>query len=377
MFTLKTAWKFIRFDKAKSIGVVVGIMISTFLIGQQLGIFIFLTNAMQALATNVKADIWVVDSKTKDVNQLGKLDIRVLHVVQSLPGIQEAFPVFINGAAANYQNGESGGITLIGVNIDKLNLVLDSSKIIAGKPSDLQADGAISGEYYELKNLGDNIDIGTELEINGKRAFFEMQTKGFRGFGASFCVTTIEKARYYSNQSSNTISAVLIKIQPGQNADSISTYINRTIFGVRAWPSKQLANSTLKKILGSSGIALSTGTLIIFALIAGFFIIGLTMYTSALDRLKDYGTLKAIGASNKFIRRLILTQASIFAIVGFVIAYFLLLGFQKGVASSGLIFSFSPLLLLAIFTVIGLISIGGASFALRRIKGIEPASVFR
>ena len=86
---------------------------------------------------------------------------------------------------------------------------------------------------------------------------------------------------------------------------------------------------------------------------------------------------KAIGASNKFISRLILTQASIFAIVGFVIAYFLLLGFQKGVASSGLIFSFSPLLLLGIFAVIGLISIGGASFALRRIKGIEPASVFR
>jgi putative ABC transport system permease protein len=377
MFTLKTAWKFMRFDKAKSVGVVVGIMISTFLIGQQLGIFIFLTNAMQALATNVKADIWVVDSKTKDVNQLGKLDSRTVRAVQSLPGIAEAFPVFITGAAANYQSGESGGITLIGVDIEKLNSVLDSSKIIAGKPSDLQEEGAISGEYYERKNLGGNIDIGTELEINGKRAFFEMQTKGFRGFGASFCVTTIDKARYYSNQSSNIISAVLIKIKPNQNADSISTLINKTIFGVKAWPSEKLAKATLKKILGSSGIALSTGTLIIFALIAGFFIIGLTMYTSALDRLKDYGTLKAIGASNKFITRLILTQASIFAIVGFAIAYLLLLGFKKGVASSGLIFSFSPLLLCCIFVVIGFISIGGASFALRRIKGVEPASVFR
>jgi putative ABC transport system permease protein len=377
MFTLKTAWKFIRFDKAKSIGVVVGIMISTFLIGQQLGIFIFLTNAMQALATNVQADIWVVDSKTKDVNQLGKLDVRTLRAVQGLSGIKEAFPILITGASANYQNGESGAITLIGIDIDKLNAVLDPSKIIAGKPSDLQADGAISGEYYERKNLGGNIDIGTELEINGKRAFFKMQTKGFRGFGASFCVTTIDKARYYSNQSSNSISAVLIKLQPNQNSDSISAFIDKTIFGVRAWPSKKLANSTLKKILGSSGIALSTGTLIIFALIAGFFIIGLTMYTSALDRLKDYGTLKAIGASNKFISKLILTQAAIFAIVGFVIAYFLLLGFQKGVAYSGLIFSFPPLLLLAIFAVIGFISTGGASFALRRIRGIEPASVFR
>ncbi len=377
MYILKTAWKFIRFDKAKSIGVVVGIMISTFLIGQQLGIFIFLTDAMQALATNVKADVWVVDSKTKDVNQLGKMDVRTLRAVQGISGVQQAFPILISGAAANYQNGESGGITLIGIDIEKINAVLDSSKIIAGKPSDLQADGAISGEYYERKNLGENIDLGTELEINGKRAFFNMQTKGFRGFGASFCVTTIDKARYFSNQPSTTISAVLIKLDPNQNADSVSTLINKTIYGVRAWPSEKLASSTLKKILGSSGIALSTGTLIIFALIAGFFIVGLTMYTSALDRLKDYGTLKAIGASNKFISQLILTQASIFAITGFVVAYLLLLGFQKGVANSGLIFSFSPLLLLSIFAVIGLISIGGASFSLRRIKGIEPASVFR
>jgi len=377
MFRLKTAWKFIRFDKAKSIGVVVGIMISTFLIGQQLGIFIFLTNAMKALATNVKVDIWVVDNKTKNVNQLGKLDVRTLRIVQGIAGIKLAFPVVISGAATNYQNGESGGITLIGIDIDKLNLVLDSSKIIAGKPSDLQADGAVSGEYYDRKNLGENIDLGTELEINGKRAFFRMQTKGFRGFGASFCVTTIDKARYYSNQSPNTISAVLVKLQANQNADSITTQINKTIFGVRAWKSEDIAYSTLKKILGSSGIALSTGTLIVFALIAGFFIIGLTMYTSALDRLKDYGTLKAIGASNTFITWLILTQAAIFAVVGFVIAYFLLLGFQKGVAYSGLIFSFSPLLLLGIFVVIGCISIGGASFALSRIRGIEPASVFR
>jgi putative ABC transport system permease protein len=377
MFTLKTALKFIRFDKAKSIGIVVGIMISTFLIGQQLGIFIFLTGLMQALATDVKADIWVVDNKTKDVNQLGKLDLRILRVVQSLEGVKEAFPILITGGSANFNNGTSGNITIIGVDVVQLNSVLDAKKIIRGKLTDLQADGAISGEFYEIKNLGENINIGTEFEINGKRAFFALQTKGFRGFGSSFCITTIEKARFYANQSPNTISAVLVKIQPNANADSLSALINKTIYGVRAWPSKKLANSTLNKILSSSGIALSTGTLIIFALIAGFFIIGLTMYSSALDRLKDYGTLKAIGASNKFISGLILSQALIFAIVGFFIAYFLLEGFRKGVAYSGLLFNFSPFMILAIFFVITLISIGGASFALRKISGVEPASVFR
>jgi putative ABC transport system permease protein len=373
---LKTAWEFIRFDKAKSIGVIVGILISTFLIGQQLGVFFFLTGLMGSLATNVKADIWVVDSKTDDVNQLGKLDIRTLRAVQGLSGVKEAFPILITGASCNYNNGTSGAITLIGVDISKLNTVLDSSKIIAGKPADLQMDGAVSAEFFEKKNIGDNINLGTDFEINGKRAFFALQTKGFRGFGSSISVTTIERARFYSNQSVNNISAVLVKLVPGANADDVVARINSTVSGVRAWPSQALAKSTIQKILGSSGIALSTGTLIIFALIAGFFIIGLTMYSSALDRLKDYGTLKAIGAGNGYIRRLILTQAMFFAIAGFVIGMLLLEGFRMGVAKSGLIFSFSPLVISGMFLTIALIAVGGASFALRRISSVEPAAVF-
>jgi len=373
----KIAWKFIRFDKAKSIGVIVGILISTFLIGQQFGTFLFLSGLMGALATDVKADIWVVDNKTDDVNQLGRLDVRNLRAVQGINGVKEAFPLIIAAAACNYKNGTSGAITLIGVNSSHLLAVLDKSKITAGNTSDLQLDGAVSGEYFEKKNLGGNIDLGTDFEINGKRAFFALQTKDFRGFGSSFCVTTIERARFYSNQSVNNISAVLVNLKPGQNVDEVVADINTNIYGVRAWPSKKLALSSVMKILMSSGIALSTGTLIIFALIAGFFIIGLTMYSSALDRLKDYGTLKAIGAGNKYISRLILTQAMLFSIVGFLIGLLLLEGFRRGVERSGLIFSFSPLVLLVMFATIDLISLSGASFALSRIRSVEPATVFR
>jgi putative ABC transport system permease protein len=374
---LKIAWKFIRFDKAKSIGVIVGILISTFLIGQQLGTFLFLSGLMGALATDVKADIWVVDSKTNDVNQLGRLDVRNLRAVQGRNGVKEAFPLIIAAAACNYKNGTSGAITLIGVNSSHLFAVLDKSKITAGNTSDLQLDGAVSGEYFEKKNMGGNIDLGTDFEINGKRAFFALQTKDFRGFGSSFCVTTIERARFYSNQSVNNISAVLVNLEPGQNINEVVADINTNIYGVRAWPSKKFALSSVMKILMSSGIALSTGTLILFALIAGFFIIGLTMYSSALDRLKDYGTLKAIGAGNKYISRLILTQALLFSIVGFLIGLLLLEGFRRGVERSGLIFSFSPIMLLVMFATIGLISLSGASFALSRIRSVEPATVFR
>lgn len=374
---LKIAWKFIKFDKAKSIGVIVGILISTFLIGQQLGVFFFLSGLMGALATDVKADIWVVDSKTNDVNQLGRLDIRNLRAVAGIPGVREAFPLIIAGASCNFENGTSGAITLLGVDEKHISALVGNSKVMAGNMADLQLDGAVSAEFFEKKNLGGDIDLKTRLEINGKGAFFAMQTKGFRGFGSSFCVTTIERARYFSNQSVNAVSAVLVNIENPADIDQVVATVNQQIYGVRAWPSQKLASSSVKKILASSGIALSTGTLIIFALIAGFFIIGLTMYSSALDRLKDYGTLKAIGAGNKYITKLILTQAMLFTIVGFLIGLALLEGFRLGVAKSGLIFSFSPLMLLGMFSIIGLISLSGASFALSRIRSVEPAAVFR
>jgi putative ABC transport system permease protein len=374
---LKIAWKFIKFDKAKSIGVIVGILISTFLIGQQLGVFFFLSGLMGALATDVKADIWVVDSKTNDVNQLGRLDIRNLRGVQGIYGVKEAFPLIITGASCNFENGTSGAVTLLGVDEKHVNALVSKEKVMSGNVSDLQLDGAVSAEFFEKKNLGGNIDLRTNLEINGKRAFIAMQTKGFRGFGGSLCITTIERARYFSNQPVTTISAVLVNVTNPKDIDKVVARINQNIYGIRAWPSQKLATSSMIKILASSGIALSTGTLIIFALIAGFFIIGLTMYSSALDRLKDYGTLKAIGAGNKYISKLILTQAMLFTVVGFFIGLALLEVFRFGVAKSGLIFSFSPLVLFIMFITIGLISLSGASFALSRIRSVEPAAVFR
>ena len=47
---IATAYRFIRYDKVKSIGVIIGIVVSIFLIGQQVGILRFLTGLMGALS---------------------------------------------------------------------------------------------------------------------------------------------------------------------------------------------------------------------------------------------------------------------------------------------------------------------------------------
>jgi putative ABC transport system permease protein len=116
---------------------------------------------------------------------------------------------------------------------------------------------------------------------------------------------------------------------------------------------------------------------ILFAAVSGIVIIGLTMYSAAVDRLRDYGTMKAIGAGNSYIRNLILTQAFFFALVGYGIAIVFIQGFKRGIANSGIVFEFSLGLKIAFILITIVISIGGAAFAMRRISKVEPASVFR
>lgn len=365
-----------KYDKAKSLGIVIGIVISIFLIGQQTGIFLFLTGAMKALVTNSRADLWVVDNKTINVNALGKLDQRKLYELQSIEGVSKVYPVVVAGGTARFDDGTTAGVQIIGTDAPYTQIGLAENKIMAGKLSDILEEGAVSADYYDRNSLG-NATLGTQFEINGKKAFVALQTKGVRGFGGIYMFTNIEKARYFGGQPNNAVSALLVDVKPGVDPATVRDRINKNIFGVRAWKSDDLAASTVSFVVGNSGIGFSVGSLIVFALIAGFFIIGLTMYSAALDRIKDYGTLKGIGATNGYITRLILLQAFLFALVGFVIGYAFMEMFRAGIANAGTTFEYTPPIIVTFFIITLVISVGGAAFAIKRIISLEPASVFR
>jgi len=371
---LRYALRFISYDKPKSIGVILGIVISTFLIGQQTGIFLFLTGAMSALVTNTQADIWVVDNQTTNANALGPVDIRIGRQVESFPGVHKAYPLVITGGTAKFRNGQSQPVSLVGIQAPAFRG--GPWGIGSGDLASLMEEGAVSVEFFERKNLN-NAGLGTNFEINGRRVFVALVTKGVRGFGGNYVFTTIDRARALSQLSSNKVNAFLVDVEPGQDPALVRDKINSGLYGARAWTKDDFAKTTVSTVLATSGIALSIGTLIIFATFAGMIIIGLTMYSAAVDRLRDYGTLKAIGADNRYIRRLILTQALLFALTGYGISIVLIEGFRKGIANSGIVFQYSLAIKAAFFVITILIALGGALFAMRRLAKLEPASVFR
>ncbi|EMS33662.1 ABC transporter, permease component [Mariniradius saccharolyticus AK6] len=377
---IQTAIKFIRYDKSKSIGVVIGIVISIFLIGQQIGILGFLTGLMGGLIENSRKDvgqIWVIDNITQNANELGQLDERLVREIRSIEGVENTYAIIASNGLVKFKNGKTASVLLVGSEAPVFVAGPNESKIHKGSIDDLLMDGAVSAELFDEKIFDNSLEIGNRVEINGKEAFIRMQTKNARGFAGAFFYTTLSKARFYSNFAQNKVSAIAVKVKPGYEVATVVRNINAAIYGVKAWDANELQQSTISFITISSNIGTSVGSLVVFAIISGFFIIGLTLYSSALDRIKDYGTLKAIGATNSYVRNLILLQSFIFALLGFALALSLLLAFKKGVENAGLVISYSAIEISALFIITVFISVGGSFFAIKKINSVEPASVFR
>lgn len=369
----KTALRFLLFDKAKSFGALFGIIISTFLVGQNIGIFIFLTDAMKSIVANNSEYIWVIDNKTQNATQLSAIDMRINRALKSIEGVENSYPLVVSSGAAKFANGKTSGLTLIGTQAPEFAGIWG---LYTTDKWALLPEGAVITEFFDSKTLGD-VQEGEYFEINGKKVYNAGLTRGVRSFSGIYGFTTIERARYLTNYSTNKANGFLIKWREGASKQKIIDQINGNIPGVKAWDAKDLENATLSEVLKTNGIATSFGSLIGFAIISGFVIIGLTLYSAAVDRIKDYGTLKAIGATNSYITTLIVLQAFLIAMIGFGIGRALVEGFKKGIESAGTLFSFPWYVELGLFLVILVISIGGSLFAIRRINSIEPAAVFR
>jgi len=377
MFAL--AWKFIRFDKAKSVGIITAIVISIFLIGQQVGLLLFLMGLMGNLVGNANVkdnQIWVIESQTQNANTLTKIDLRYVQQLLSINGIEQAFPVVIGNAEAKFLDGNTAAVQIIGSDAPDFVIGPNPTRIFQGNLSDLSLPEAVSVEFFNAKSWNTDLYLNKQIELNSKSAQVKLITKNAQAFGGNYVYTNLFNARFYGNVDPSKVSLIVLNLDKKSNKQNVINLINSQYPNLRAWDTKALQNSTVKEILISSNMGMSFGTLVVFAMISGFFIIGLTLYSSALDRVKDYGTLKAIGANKTYVNKLLITQALLYALIGFSVAFLLLIGFSQGVKKSGLEINFSLGFVSFLLGITLFISIGGSLFAVRKISKLEPASVF-
>lgn len=237
--------------------------------------------------------------------------------------------------------------------------------------------GVVTTEFYDKKAFGYDLNIGSKIEIAGKSSTIGVVTKNAKGFASPMMYTTDETARYYSGFSKDMVNAVIVTVTNPAKINSVVTRINKTAPDLKAWRADDFKMKTIVTVMTANNMGMSFGTLVLFAIVSGFFIIGLTMYSATYDRIKDYGTLKAIGATNGYISRLVVMQSFIYAVIGYSTSLILLIITKMGMAKAGLIITLSPLFLFFLFVVTLIIAVASSFFSVIKLKKLEPSSVFR
>ena len=119
------------------------------------------------------------------------------------------------------------------------------------------------------------------------------------------------------------------------------------------------------------------GITVFLGVLVGIVVVAQTLYTSAVEHVKEFGTVKAIGGSNFDIYRILGEQALLAALVGFVLGAALSFAMRPLMAKLFLTVLITPGFTAAVFVGTVLMCLGAAMLSFRRVAGIDPALVFR
>ncbi len=143
------------------------------------------------------------------------------------------------------------------------------------------------------------------------------------------------------------------------------------------WTKKEWAERSRRYWVVSTGLGLNMILTVFLGVLVGVVVVAQTLYTSTMEHLKEFGTVKAIGGSNGDIYKILGEQAVISAIAGFVAGTAMAFGMRPVMAKAGLhlIIPQEFLAIVLVGTVVMCLAASMLSF--KKIAGIDPALVFR
>ena len=225
--------------------------------------------------------------------------------------------------------------------------------------------------------LADRHDLmlGDEVEVMGKDFTIIGFSNGTTSWMTSYFFIRKQDAEGLLLAPGAT-SFLLLTNSDGANQDDILRRLN-DLSDVNALTKRQMAANDLKLFakVFSAPLKLMVG----IAFLIGTMIVGLIIYTATVERQREYGVIKAIGAKNRFLYQIVLTQALFASVAGASLGILLANGAAQWImfARPQFLIVFDPVdgrqALLAGLGMALLASI----FPTRVVANLAPAEVFR
>ncbi|MBK9305575.1 MAG: FtsX-like permease family protein [Nitrospira sp.] len=372
------ALKMLFGDRAKYLMLLCGLTFAVMLIVQQGSIFWGLMMWSQASITNLNIPIWITDPGIAQVDEVKPLADTAVDRVRSVDGVEWAVPLYKGLLRARLANGEYHQITLTG--LESATLIGRPAEVLEGRFEDILQPEAVVLDQWAVERMGGPtvVRVGTIFELNDKQARVVAIAKTQKSFtNIPVVYTTYERAMRYVPRERRILSYVLAKHKDGVPVEEVIHRI-RAETGLGAFTQEDFGFKTYMWVLINTGIGINFGTTILLGFIVGMAIAGQTFYLFTIENLRQFGALKAMGASGFTLARMILLQAFTVGLTGYGIGIGLATVFGFLAAQGGTLpFAETWQLLLLVLVALLAICLVSASVSIIKLIRLEPGIVFR
>jgi putative ABC transport system permease protein len=364
-------------DRIRFAVTLTGIAFALVLIIIQFGLFLGFTTTTSNNIDHSGADLWIVFHGVGYFDTGRNFSERKYYQVLSTPGVAQAEKYMQAFGRWKRPDGRIENIQVIGFHPgsglgEPWNLVQGSTWEVK------QEDGVIVDELYREK-LGVS-KIGDRVEIGDHRARVVGLTHGIRSFTTSpFVYASFKNSLDYTNPASeeDRTAYILVKAANGVSSEALRKRLEERLTDVDVYTTAAFRRKTRFYWMFTTGAGLAVLTAALMGLVVGIAVVAQTIYAATMDHIREYGTLKAMGATNRYLYRVLIEQAVWSAVLGYgvamVVAYFIVKGSEKGGAVILMPWSMTfGMLVLAI-----VMCIAAALVSINKVTRIDPAMVFR
>src|SRR5688500_13677065 len=326
-----------------------------------------------------------MDPKVQFIDDIKPLQDTQLYRVRGVRGVEWAVPLYKGLLKARLDSGEFQTCNVLG--LDDTTLIGGPPEMVQGTLADLRrSDGVIVddvGAATKLAKVSPDgktrvpLKVGDTLELNDHRAIVVGLCRVSRTFQSQPVIyTTYTRATTFAPKERKLLSFVLVKGKAGADQKKLCGNIERAT-GLMAITSGGLKEMTVMYFMKNTGIPINFGIAVVLGFIVGTAIAGQTFYNFTLDNLKHFGALKAMGAGDGMLLRMILLQALITGVVGYGLGVGAAAWIGHAARNSELAFRLPWQLLMITAVAVILICVFASLISIRKVMKLEPAIVFK
>jgi putative ABC transport system permease protein len=302
-------------DKARLMVTICGVVVAVLLVTVQLGLLLGFATSTTSLIDNSGADLWIAPVRTPNVDIAAPLPERWIYHVLGEPGVADARRMIVYFVNWKRPDGGTESAAVVGMELGQP--MGQPWNVVKGNTDDLGLDDSVFIDELYLEKLGVH-GIGDRVEINGRRARVAGLTSGIRSFTTSpYIFTNLRNAREYARLADDEVTYFVVKLQPGADVEEVRASLARRMPNCEVLTSPAFARRTQIYWMVETGAGMTLAIAAIMGIIVGIVVVSQTIYATTMDHLKEYGTLKAIGASNRFVSSLIVRQAAWVGTIGY------------------------------------------------------------